>query len=91
MGVQYRDTVKGIAKLGGYTVPHEIQRNLSLHSKELLNLNRAFSRLLFLDTKKILVVNFHETKARYGRLVRITWNRTSPILWLTIYGRLLMA
>ncbi|KAH6702515.1 hypothetical protein VD0002_g5740 [Verticillium dahliae] len=69
MGVQYRDTVKGIAKLGGYTVPHEIQRNLSLHSKELLNLNRAFSRLLFLDTKKILVVNFHETKARYGRLI----------------------
>ncbi|CRJ96424.1 hypothetical protein BN1708_002138 [Verticillium longisporum] len=69
MGVQYRDTVKGIAKFGGYTVPHEIQRNLSLHSKELFNIRRAFNRLLVLDAKKILVVNFHETKARYGRLI----------------------
>ncbi|KAM0582166.1 hypothetical protein ACHAP6_008911 [Verticillium nonalfalfae] len=69
MGLQYRDTVRGIAKFGGYTVPHEIQRNLSLHSKELFNLNRAFNRLLVLDAKKILVVNFHETKARYGRLI----------------------
>ncbi|KAM0491872.1 hypothetical protein ACHAPB_009012 [Verticillium nonalfalfae] len=37
--------------------------------QELFNLNRAFNRLLVLDAKKILVVNFHETKARYGRLI----------------------